>query len=86
MQFLGSAVDGGGGAGGRVAIYHTDTYHYAGETIVSGGKGYLQWGGSGTVYRKDLSKSPPVTYLTTDNGGYKVNILFLNSLLICILS
>ena len=70
----GAAKYGGGGAGGRIAIYHTDTNHYAGDYIVSGGKGYNQWGGSGTVYRKDLSVSPTVTQLTTDNGGYQVNI------------
>ena len=69
----GAATYGGGGAGGRIAIYHTDANHYLGKYDVSGGKGYIQWAGSGTVYIKDLSVSPAVTELITDNGGNQVN-------------
>ena len=73
--FLGDAKYGGGGAGGRIAIYHTDQNHYAGRYDVSGGKGYSQWAGSGTVYIKDLSVSPATTQLITDNGGKQVTQL-----------
>lgn len=72
MYIIGSATYGGGGGGGRIAIYHNDTNHFTGQYLVNGGEGYLQWGGSGTIFLKDYSVSPATTSLTTDNGGYKV--------------
>ena len=72
FTFTGASTYGGGGAGGRIAIYHNDTNHFTGQYIVNGGKGYSQWGGSGTVFLKDFSVEPPLTSLTTDNGGFQV--------------
>ena len=68
----GDAVYGGGGGGGRIAVYHTDQNHFAGEYIVHGGKGHLQRGGAGTVFREDTFESPAQIELLTDNGGYIV--------------
>lgn len=76
LLFQGAATYGGGGAGGRIAIYHTHINHYEGDFIVHGGKGYNQWGGSGTIYIEDQHEQPSKKYLTTDNGGFQVHIVF----------
>ena len=68
----GDAVYGGAGAGGRIAVYHTDQNHFAGEYIVYGGKGSEQWAGPGTVFREDTFVTPVHTELTVDNGGHTV--------------
>ena len=46
---------GGGGAGGRIALYY-DANSFSGQTLASGGSGYI-YGGSGTIYKKLSSKA-----------------------------
>ena len=43
-------IAGGGGAGGRVAIYVTTSNTYVGEYHTNGGEGYVEDGGSGTTF------------------------------------
>ncbi|MDX9703080.1 MAG: CARDB domain-containing protein [Candidatus Auribacterota bacterium] len=44
---------GGGGGGGRVALIADNICSYAGQFDLSGGDGYYQYGGAGTVYIHD---------------------------------
>ena len=46
---------GGGGAGGRIALYY-DANSFSGQTLASGGSGYT-YGGPGTIYKKSSSKA-----------------------------
>ena len=73
MYIQGDAVYGGGGAGGRVAVYHTDQNHFAGQYLVHGGKGYAQRGGAGTMFREDTFSPTVHRELVVDNGGHEVS-------------
>ena len=56
---------GGGGAGGRVAIDYT-TDHFTGTILSYGGRGY-ECGGAGTVLRKDTGSN--AVRLVVDNNN-----------------
>ena len=56
---------GGGGSGGRVAIYYTKD-EYTGTILAYGGKGF-ECGGAGTIIKKDTDLDK--VYLEVDNNN-----------------
>ncbi|XP_033745596.1 uncharacterized protein LOC117331111 [Pecten maximus] len=66
-----ASTQGGGGAGGRIAIVHSQENHFTGEYLIHGGYGREQYGGSGTAYLQDDTNSTH-TYrkFIVDNNGH----------------
>jgi len=64
---------GGGGAGGRVAIYTNVSDTFRGQLQALGGASDAERGGPGTVFTSNPSPNTtlPQTTLLVDNGGYK---------------
>ena len=60
-------ANGGGGAGGRIAIYHRDRNHFTGDYLIHGGKGTYYHGGAGTLYIESQNVDPAYRLLRIDN-------------------
>lgn len=59
---------GGGGAGGRIAVYYNGSYTFIGSFQSYGGISQAEWGGAGTVYIKNnQNMSQPYSILRIDN-------------------
>lgn len=60
---------GGGGAGGRIAVYYNGNYTFIGSYQSHGGASQAEQGGAGTVYiENNQNSSQPYRILTIDNG------------------
>ena len=60
---------GGGGAGGRIAVYYNGTYTFIGSFQSYGGASQAERGGAGTVYiENNRNASHPHRALRIDNG------------------
>ena len=71
-SFLLHQIAGGGGSGGRMAVYASDSNTYRGEYITKGGEGYVEFGGSGTTFIKaPNSDGVEEVSLYVDNKGAK---------------
>ena len=60
---------GGGGAGGRIAVYYNGNYTFIGSYQSRGGTSQAERGGAGTVYiENNRNSSQPFRTLRIDNG------------------
>ena len=72
MTWIIHQIAGGGGAGGRMAVYASDSNTYRGEYRTNGGEGYVEFGGSGTTFIKaPNSDGVEEVSLYVDNKGAK---------------
>ncbi|KAI8479533.1 hypothetical protein Bbelb_427230 [Branchiostoma belcheri] len=72
---------GGGGAGGRVAVYSNVSDTFRGQLQALGGASDVERGGPGTVFTSNplLNTTSPQTTLLVDNGGYKPKTTWLTN-------
>ena len=60
---------GGGGAGGRIAIYTKSANRFSGTIQTYGGASDVETGGSGTIYHSDITQNGIERSLVIDNNN-----------------
>ena len=68
---IGSGSIGGGGSGGRIALYFTDNT-FTGLFTAYGGSSSYEPGAAGTVYQESKVMTPRFRSLMVDNNGQTI--------------